>query len=101
MNLIEAWKKANIGQKVYHKTWGSVIRSNLTERLNRFIYKEMGCAGILATDWEIAKEKHKLEFTGVEVTGVIGEQTITDLCAPLPGSKRPTIFTKVTLEWEE
>lgn len=53
-----------------------------------------------ADDWEVIKEKHRLEFTNVDLVGTIDGRPITRLIHA-KGLEKPTWFTKVCIEWED
>jgi hypothetical protein len=100
MKAYEAWLSAKEGQSICRKS-----RSFVT------IMKVNSCNMISASsisfgvdfsadDWEVVKKKHYLTLTDVEISGMIGDESITNIFRE-KGIKKPGLFTKIAFEWED
>lgn len=54
-----------------------------------------------ADDWEVVRDKHKVELCDTEFSGMFGSKSITEIVYNETGKSKPPRFTKVTFEWEE
>ena len=98
MNVYEAWIRAGVGKKIRS---GITVLDVTNPGKRAIIPITTGLIQALSQDdWEVVREKHKLEFIGVDFSGVIGDETVSDIFDD-KGLKKPTIYTKITLEWEE
>ena len=95
MNIIEAWKKAEVGQQIVRL--GSIIQRS--KYLHRTTFNSLRDDVFLAEDWEIKKEKKTLVFENAELGGMIKNMFIQHFFDSA-NLNRPKIFTKIILEWE-
>ena len=95
MKLYEAWRVAKDGQTVRRALPGCPTYTKGMDGFNESFLIDAS-----ADDWEIAKEKHQLTFTDVEFNGSIDDEFVGSIFKKRE-IKRPPLFTKIHLEWEE
>ena len=102
MKAYKAWVEAKRGQKIHRVSRPGIVFEKLFEWYKEHLVDINRVFGVdfSANDWEVVKEKHQLTFTNVEISGIIGDDPLTNSFRK-KGIKKPDLFTKVAFEWEE